>query len=157
MKYFNELSDLENNVYKVEEFKNIFKLVMCGIENDVDLKVIKSVLSSLEQTIIDASDSLNESFNVVWNTIREDLKAEKANSFVTAGFQQSFQTMAPDQQIPTLTTTNFSALTTADISSIKSVNLYSNDSFLAGSTTSYAYDPQSIAQVMREWRTMDQS
>ena len=152
MKHYNELNNLEESIHKVEDFKNIFKLLIAGIESEIDMKVIKSVLYSLEQNIIDASDSLNESFQNVWNTIRDEDK----NTFTTAGFKQSFMSNDPSP-IPTLTTTNFSALTTADISSIKSVNLHSNDSFLAGSTTSYAYDPPSIARVMQEWRTMDQS
>ncbi|NBY39745.1 MAG: hypothetical protein EBQ66_02255 [Flavobacteriia bacterium] len=143
MKHYDELSSLEESIHKVEDFKNIFKLVIAGLESDVELKVIKSVLYSLEQTIVDASDSLNESLNTVWNAVRD----EDNNTFVTAGFQQSF--MKPQDPIPALNTTNFSALTTAD--------LHGHDSFLAGSTTSYAYDPLAINKMADEWRTMDQS
>jgi len=114
MKHYNELSNLEESIHKVEDFKNIFKLLIAGIESEIDMKVIKSVLYSLEQNIIDASDSLNESFQTVWNAVRD----EDNNTFTTAGFQQSFMS---DSSIPTLTTTNFSALTTDDI---KSVNTF---------------------------------
>lgn len=115
MKHYNELSNLEESIHKVEDFKNIFKLVIAGIESEVDMKVIKSVMYSIEQNIIDASDSLNESFQTVWNAIRD----EDNNTFTTAGFKQSF--MSDPTPIPTLTTTNFSALTTDDI---KSVNTF---------------------------------
>jgi hypothetical protein len=111
MKHYNELSNLEESIHKVEDFKNIFKLLIAGIESEIDMKVIKSVLYSIEQNIIDASDSLNESFQTVWNAVRDEDK----NTFTTAGFQQSF--MSNPTPIPTLTTTNFSALTTADIKS----------------------------------------
>jgi len=111
MKHYNELSNLEESIHKVEDFKNIFKLLIAGIESEIDMKVIKSVLYSIEQNIIDASDSLNESFQNVWNAVRDEDK----NTFTTAGFQQSF--MSNPTPIPTLTTTNFSALTTADIKS----------------------------------------
>jgi hypothetical protein len=114
MKHYNELINLEESIHKVEDFKNIFKLVIAGIESEVDMKVIKSVLYSIEQNIIDTSDSLNESFQTVWNAIRD----EDNNTFTTAGFKQSFMS---DPAIPTLTTTNFSALTTDDI---KSVNTF---------------------------------
>ena len=124
MKHYNELTNLEESIHKVEDFKNIFKLLIAGIESEIDMKVIKSVLYSLEQNIIDSSDSLNESFQNVWNSIRD----EDNNTFTTAGFKQSF--MSDPAQIPTLTTTNFSALTPADISSIKPINLHTNDSFL---------------------------
>jgi len=109
MKHYNELINLEESIHKVEDFKNIFKLVIAGIESEIDMKVIKSVLYSIEQNIIDTSDSLNESFQTVWNAIRDEDK----NTFTTAEFQQSF--MSDPAPIPTLTTTNFSALTTADI------------------------------------------
>jgi len=115
MKHYNELSNLEESIHKVEDFKNIFKLLIAGIESEIDMKVIKSVLYSLEQNIIDASDSLNESFQNVWNAVRDEDK----NTFTTAGFQQSF--MSDPKPIPALTTTNFSALTTDDI---KSVNTF---------------------------------
>lgn len=111
MKHYNELINLEESIHKVEDFKNIFKLVIAGIESEVDMKVIKSVLYSIEQNIIDTSDSLNESFQTVWNAIRD----EDNNTFTTAGFKQSF--MSDPKPIPTLTTTNFSALTTDDIKS----------------------------------------
>ena len=114
MKHYNELINLEESIHKVEDFKNIFKLVIAGIESEIDMKVIKSVLYSIEQNIIDTSDSLNESFQNVWNAIRD----EDNNTFTTAGFKQSFMS---DPAIPTLTTTNFSALTTDDI---KSVNTF---------------------------------
>ena len=144
MKHYNELINLEESIHKVEDFKNIFKLVIAGIESEIDMRVIKSVLYSIEQNIIDTSDSLNESFQTVWNSIRDEDK----NTFVTAGFQQSF--MKPQDPIPALNTTNFSALTTAD--------LHGHDSFLAGSTTSYSYDPPvTINKMADEWRTMDQS
>ena len=144
MKHYDELSSLEESIHKVEDFKNIFKLVIAGIESEIDMRVIKSVLYSIEQNIIDTSDSLNESFQTVWNAIRDEDK----NTFVTAGFQQSF--IKPQDPIPALNTTNFSALTTAD--------LHGYDSFLAGSTTSYSYDPPTaISKMANEWRTMDQS
>jgi hypothetical protein len=57
--------------------------------------------------------------------------------------------MKPQDPIPALNTTNFSALTTAD--------LHGLDSLLARSTTSHSYDPPSMTQMMQEWRTMDQS
>ena len=109
MKHYNELSNLEESIHKVEDFKNIFKLLIAGIESEIDMKVIKSVLYSLEQNIIDASDSLNESFQNVWNVVRDEDK----NTFTTAGFKQSF--MSDPAPIPTLTTTNFSALMPSDI------------------------------------------
>jgi len=144
MKHYNELINLEESIHKVEDFKNIFKLIIAGIESEIDMRVIKSVLYSIEQNIIDTSDSLNESFQTVWNSIRN----EDNNTFVTAGFQQSF--MKPQDPIPALNTTNFSALTTAD--------LHGLDSFLAGSTTSHSYDPpMPISKMTDEWRTMDQS
>jgi hypothetical protein len=144
MKHYNELSNLEESIHKVEDFKNIFKLVIAGIESEIDMRVIKSVLYSIEQNIIDTSDSLNESFQTVWNAIRDEDK----NTFVTAGFQQSF--IKPQDPIPALNTTNFSALTTSD--------LHGYDSFLAGSTTLYSYDPPTaISKMANEWRTMDQS
>jgi len=144
MKHYNELINLEESIHKVEDFKNIFKLIIAGIESEIDMRVIKSVLYSIEQNIIDTSDSLNESFQTVWNSIRN----EDNNTFVTAGFQQSF--MKPQDPIPALNTTNFSALTTAD--------LHGLDSFLAGSTTLHSYDPpMPISKMTDEWRTMDQS
>jgi len=59
MKHYNELINLEESIHKVEDFKNIFKLLIAGIESEIDMTVIKLVLYYLEQKIIAESDSLN--------------------------------------------------------------------------------------------------
>ena len=147
MKHYNELSNLEESIHKVEDFKNIFKLLIAGIESEIDMKVIKSVLYSLEQNIIDASDSLNESFQTVWNAVRDEDK----NTFTTAGFQQSF--MSDPAPIPTLTTTNFSALMPSDITSLTAIttaDLRGYDSFLTAT-----YNPPTTFSKITE-RSMNQ-
>ena len=39
MKHWGELTDLETAIIRVGEFKNLFKLLVAGTENYVDIKV----------------------------------------------------------------------------------------------------------------------
>lgn len=70
MKHWGELTDLETQIIRVGEFKNLFKLLVAGTENYVDIKVLQSAIYTLEGMIDDIDSTLYEKFQIVWDTVK---------------------------------------------------------------------------------------
>ena len=73
MKHWGELTELESAIIRVGEFKNLFKLLVAGSENYVDVKVLQSVIYTLEGMIDDIDSTLYEKFQTVWDSVRDEL------------------------------------------------------------------------------------
>ena len=77
MKHWNELTELETEIIRVSEFKNLFKLLVAGTENYVDIKVLQSAIYTMESMIDDIDSSLYEKFQTVWDAVKyEDAESE---------------------------------------------------------------------------------
>jgi hypothetical protein len=76
MKHWNELTDLETEIIRVSEFKNLFKLLVAGTENYVDIKVLQSAIYTMEGMIDDIDSTLYEKFQTVWDCVKDDLPVE---------------------------------------------------------------------------------
>lgn len=72
MKHWNELTELESAIIRVNEFKNLFKLVVAGAENDMEPKVLQSAIYTLEGMIEDINSTLYEKFQTVWDCVKYD-------------------------------------------------------------------------------------
>ena len=72
MKHWGELNDLETAIIRVGEFKNLFKLLVAGTENYVDIKVLQSAIYTMEGMIDDIDSTLYEKFQTVWDAVRDD-------------------------------------------------------------------------------------
>jgi hypothetical protein len=76
MKHWGELTDLETAIIRVGEFKNLFKLLVAGTENYVDIKVLQSAIYTMEGMIDDIDSTLYEKFQTVWDCVKDDLPVE---------------------------------------------------------------------------------
>jgi hypothetical protein len=72
MKHWGELTDLETAIIRVGEFKNLFKLLVAGTENYVDIKVLQSAIYTMETMIDDIDSTLYEKFQTVFDAVRDD-------------------------------------------------------------------------------------
>jgi hypothetical protein len=82
MKHWNELTELETEIIRVSEFKNLFKLLVAGTENYVDIKVLQSAIYTMETMIDDIDSTLYEKFQTVWDCVRdEDAEPEEEYRF----------------------------------------------------------------------------
>ena len=72
MKHWGELTDLETAIIRVGEFKNLFKLLVAGTENYVDIKVLQSAIYTMEGMIDDIDSTLYEKFETVFNAVRDE-------------------------------------------------------------------------------------
>jgi hypothetical protein len=72
MKHWGELTDLETAIIRVGEFKNLFKLLVAGTENYVDIKVLQSAIYTMESMIDDIDSSFYEKFQTVWDAVRDE-------------------------------------------------------------------------------------
>ena len=72
MKHWNDLSELETAIIRVGEFKNLFKLLVAGTENYVDIKVLQSAIYTMEGMIDDIDSTLYEKFQTVFDAVRDE-------------------------------------------------------------------------------------
>jgi hypothetical protein len=72
MKHWGELTDLETAIFRVGEFKNLFKLLVAGTENYVDIKVLQSAIYTMEGMIDDIDSTLYEKFQTVFDAVRDE-------------------------------------------------------------------------------------
>jgi hypothetical protein len=72
MKHWGALTDLETAIIRVGEFKNLFKLLVAGSENDVDMKVLQSAIYTMEGMIDDIDSTLYEKFQTVFDAVRDE-------------------------------------------------------------------------------------
>ena len=72
MKHWSELTELETEIIRVSEFKNLFKLLVAGSENYVDIKVLQSAIYTMEGMIDDIDSKLYEKFQTVWDCVRDE-------------------------------------------------------------------------------------
>ena len=72
MKHWNELNDLETAIIRVGEFKNLFKLLVAGTENYVDIKVLQSAIYTMEGMIDDIDSTLYEKFQTIFDAVRDE-------------------------------------------------------------------------------------
>jgi hypothetical protein len=90
MKHWNELTELETEIIRVSEFKNLFKLLVAGTENYVDIKVLQSAIYTMEGMIDDIDFTLYEKFETVFNAVRDE--NEESEEFEQKEFEFNFPT-----------------------------------------------------------------
>jgi hypothetical protein len=82
MKHWSELTELESAIIRVGEFKNLFKLLVAGSENGVDIKVLQSAIYTMEGMIDDIDSTLYEKFQTIFDAVRdEDTETESEEEF----------------------------------------------------------------------------
>ena len=81
MKHWGELTELESAIIRVGEFKNLFKLLVAGSENYVDVKVLQSAIYTMEGMIDDIDSTLYEKFETVFNAVRDESFSEEEEEY----------------------------------------------------------------------------
>lgn len=98
MKHWSELTDLESAIIRVGEFKNLFKLLVAGTENYVDIKVLQSAIYTMEGMIDDIDSTLYEKFQTVWDAVRDEEDTETEGGEEEFGFdilQEEYESKWP--------------------------------------------------------------
>jgi hypothetical protein len=91
MKHWNELTELETEIIRVSEFKNLFKLLVAGTENYVDIKVLQSAIYTMEGMIDDIDSTLYEKFQTVFDAVRDDETEGGEEEFRFDTLQEEYQ------------------------------------------------------------------
>lgn len=71
MKYFKELTEIENCSIDLEILTSLVKVCSDGIENG-SIKDIQNTFIHLKQSLTKINDDLRENFNILWNEVREE-------------------------------------------------------------------------------------
>ena len=91
MKHWSELTDLETAIIRVGEFKNLFKLLVAGTENYVDIKVLQSAIYTMEGMIDDIDSTLYEKFQTVWDAVRDEETEGGEEEFTFDTLQEEYE------------------------------------------------------------------
>jgi hypothetical protein len=105
MKHWGELMELESAIIRVGEFKNLFKLLVAGSENYVDVKVLQSAIYTMEGMIDDIDSTLYEKFQTIFDAVRDEEDAETEGG--EEEFEFNFSTMNDGAPSNTFTTTPY--------------------------------------------------
>ena len=116
MKHWTELNELESAIIRVGEFKNLFKLLVAGSENGVDIQVLQSAIYTMEGMIDDIDSTLYEKFQTIFDAVRdegkdaepndefeeeqEDFNFPTANDYTTYNPANAYSTIAVPQSEP---------------------------------------------------------
>ena len=96
MKHWGELNDLETAIIRVGEFKNLFKLLVAGTENYVDIKVLQSAIYTMEGMIDDIDSTLYEKFQAIFDAVRdEDTTEGGEEEFGFDSLQEEYESAWP--------------------------------------------------------------
>jgi hypothetical protein len=97
MKHWGELNELETEIIRVSEFKNLFKLLVAGTENYVDIKVLQSAIYTMEGMLDDIDSTLYEKFQTVFDAVRDDETegGEEEFTFDTPQEEYEYETKWP--------------------------------------------------------------
>jgi hypothetical protein len=91
MKHWGELTDLETAIIRVGEFKNLFKLLVAGTENYVDIKVLQSAIYTMEGMIDDIDSTLYEKFQTVFDAVRDGETEGGEEEFEFDALQEEYE------------------------------------------------------------------
>jgi hypothetical protein len=95
MKHWTELNELESAIIRVGEFKNLFKLLVAGSENYVDVKVLQSAIYTMEGMIDDIDSTLYEKFQTVFDAVRDDETEGGEEEFEFDSLQEEYESAWP--------------------------------------------------------------
>jgi hypothetical protein len=108
MKHWGELNELETEIIRVSEFKNLFKLLVAGTENYVDVKVLQSAIYTMEGMLDDIDSTLYEKFETVFNAVRDESFSEEEEEYRFENGQPFYDNMnfTSENQGSTITITS---------------------------------------------------
>jgi len=79
MKYWNALTELETQVYRVREFKTLLDLIARATESGVNDQEMQTALYTLLGMVEDIDDKLYSQFHVLWDAVRTDSQNDAEN------------------------------------------------------------------------------
>mgnify|MGYP003332721414 CR=1 FL=1 len=74
MKHFVELTNVETQVIRLAEMRNLLAVIVNGLDGS-SKEEVDSAISYIEGSIDDISEKLSEEFQTLWDAIAEDQEA----------------------------------------------------------------------------------
>jgi hypothetical protein len=72
MKYYDQLSDLESELIRLETLSSLVSVISCGFENYANPKDLQNTMYILEENIQSINDNLRSKFDDLWSCVRDD-------------------------------------------------------------------------------------
>ena len=149
MKHWGELTDLETAIIRVGEFKNLFKLLVAGTENYVDIKVLQSAIYTMEGMIDDIDSTLYEKFQTVFDAVRDD---------ETEGGEEEFTFDTPQEEYEYESTWPFDNMNSGSPSNTFTTTPYAFEhqgSTVQNDSTSYEDEAfKDLEKAIKNWKPL---
>ena len=71
MKHFAQLTNVENQVIRLAEMRNLLAVIVNGLDGS-DKEEVDSAINYIQGSIDDISEKLSEEFQTLWDTIAQD-------------------------------------------------------------------------------------
>lgn len=71
MKYYSQMSQLEQEIIRLKSFYSTFRVIANGVEQSTS-EDINEALFYLEGSLEDIQTKLNDAFHTLWDDVRED-------------------------------------------------------------------------------------
>ena len=71
MKHFAQLTNVENQIIRLAEMRNLLAVIVNGADGS-DKEEVDSAINYIQGSIDDISEKLSEEFQTLWDTIAQD-------------------------------------------------------------------------------------
>lgn len=72
MKFYEQLSELETELIRLETLSSLVRVISSGFENSVNTGDLQNTVYLLEENIESINDSLRNKFDYLWDCVRND-------------------------------------------------------------------------------------
>ena len=97
MKYYYQLSQLEQEVIRLKSFYSTFRVIANGVEQSTS-EDINEALFYLEGSLEDIQTKLDDAFQTLWSDVREDLWDEQMEELENALADEQLENALADEQ-----------------------------------------------------------
>lgn len=90
MKYYDQLSNLETELIRLETLTSLVSVITSGFENSANYKDLQNSLYHVEESLASANENIRREFDELWSAIRDDSWNESDES-LDEPFDESFE------------------------------------------------------------------
>jgi hypothetical protein len=104
MKHWNALTNVETQIIRLGEFKNLFELVLSGVESgSASVEQIQSGLYTMSGMLEEIDTNLSNEFQSLWDEVRDEDEDESTISFDFGAAQPTMNSFTAGADTITIT------------------------------------------------------
>lgn len=96
MKYYDQLSNLETELIRLETLTSLVSVITSGFENSANYKDLQNSLYHIEDALKSANENIRREFQELWDVIRDD--TQDYDDPFDESFEEEFDNSEEDQE-----------------------------------------------------------